>query len=93
MPYRLGNTRSAANGKSLLPRGTECAAGAGKRPHRPCTGIKSADRHGQGSKHRTPPRKIKTDSLCEGLSAECGEISGVELQEGGGQAFKERLID
>ena len=33
MPYQLGITRSAANGKSLLPSGTECAAKAMEHLH------------------------------------------------------------
>ena len=85
MPYQLGSARSAANESLLCPGEQSVQPEQGSTRHKisgpPWTG------------KQAPPRKIKTDSPCVGLSAECGEISGVELQEGGGQAFKERLID
>ena len=87
MPYQLGSARSAANESLLCPGEQSVQPEQGSTRHKisgpPWTGK-------AGTAHR--PAK-KTDSPCEGLSAECGEISGVELQEGGGQAFKERLID
>lgn len=87
MPYQLGSARSAANGNLPCPGEQSAQPEQGSTRHKisgpPWTGK-------AGTAHR--PAKKQT-ARAKGCLLSAGEISGVELQKGGGQAFKERLID